>query len=85
VPSVDEPVPRGILAHGRDGNAFAKDDILYGENGAEKTKVLSLPSAKGGGSQGRRRNGGVATLPDVAVSAATERRSFERLIALDSV
>ena len=72
MPSVDEPVPRGILAHGRDGNAIAKDDILGGENRAEKTKGLSLPSAKGGGSLGRRRNGGVATLHDVAVSVATE-------------
>ena len=35
MPSVDELVPRGILAHGRDGDAIAKDDVLSG--GTAKT------------------------------------------------
>ncbi len=72
MPSVDEPVPRGILAHGRDGNAIAKDDILYGENRAEKTKVLSFPQQKEAGRRVAAETCGVATFHDVEVSAATE-------------
>ena len=82
MPSVDEPVPRGIRAHGRDGNAIAKDDIPYGE---KQNREDPCPQQK-------EASRGVA-----AETAASQRftmsrsrrrpnrRSFDRLIALDSV